>query len=128
MKVAAAPLKLTELVRARLVPPHITPTFRLAAPVPFLARTVSVPVDALNDKTPLARLVLIPVTLPPMKMLSTFKRFAVLPSFSVSVALRPEVTTRLPAVSVIPPPRWMSVPFVTTTPMISPNASVTIAM
>ena len=44
--------------------------------------------------------------------------------YGESTALIP----RLPAVSVIPPPRWMSVPLTATTPMISPNASVTIAM
>ena len=41
-----------------------------------------------------------------------------------STALMP----RLPAVSVMPPPTWTLWPFTATTPMISPNASVTIAM
>ena len=44
--------------------------------------------------------------------------------YGESTALIP----KLPAVSVIPPPRWISVPLTATTPMISPNASVTIAM
>ena len=41
-----------------------------------------------------------------------------------STALMP----RLPAVSVMPPPRWMLWPLTASMPMISPNASVTIAM
>ncbi len=44
--------------------------------------------------------------------------------YGESTALIP----RLPAVRVIPPPRWMSVPLTATSPMISPKASVTIAM
>ena len=35
---------------------------------------------------------------------------------------------RLPAVSVCPPPRWMALPLTARVPMISPKASVTIAM
>ena len=38
------------------------------------------------------------------------------------------VMPRLPAVSVMPPPRLIDCPLTATTPMISPNASVTIAM
>ena len=41
-----------------------------------------------------------------------------------STALMP----RLPAVSVMPPPRRMLWPLTASVPMISPNASVTIAM
>ena len=41
-----------------------------------------------------------------------------------STALMP----RLPAVSVMPPPTPMDCPLTARTPMISPNASVTIAM
>ena len=45
-----------------------------------------------------------------------------------STAGRPALMPRLPAVSVMPPPMWMLWPLTATTPMISPNASVTIAM
>ena len=44
--------------------------------------------------------------------------------YGASTALMP----RLPAVSVMPPPTGTLWPLTATTPMISPNASVTIAM